>query len=156
MNRPVFLCLGIVALVLIFGSIFLINTQAKEDLANQATNMTANSPVEKVEVYHFHRLQQCPTCIRLGNLTELAVKTYFQKEIDSGKLVFRHINVELPENAEISAKYEAAGSSLMIGVYRKDGSFSKEEDTAVWYKIGNQEEYLAYMKGIIGQKLAGN
>jgi len=53
-------------------------------------------------------------------------------------------------------KYGATGSSLWIGVYRKDGSFSKEENINVWYKINNKEEYMAYLKGIIEQKLAGN
>lgn len=156
MNKHILLFLGMVALALIFGSIFLTNAQAKSDLANQTTNManttiTSNSLVDMVEVYHFHRTRQCPTCIRIGNLTELTLKTYFQNELDSGKLVFAHINVELPENAQIAEKYGATGSSLMIGVYRKDGSFSKEENTDVWYKMGNQEEYLAYMKGIMSK-----
>jgi hypothetical protein len=159
MNKNIFLWLGIFALVIVFGSIFLINARANQtnsDSTNLTANITSNSPVDRIEVYHFHRERQCPTCIRIGNLTELTVKTYFKKELDSGKLVFAHINVELPENMELANKYNATGSSLMIGVYRMDGSFSKEEDLAVWYKMGSQEEYLAYMKGVIEHKLAGN
>ena len=73
----------------------------------------------------------------------------------SGKLVFGSINIDLPENKELVTKYGATGSSLIIGVYGKDGSFSKQEDTAVWSKIYDKEDYMSYLKGVIEQKFLG-
>jgi hypothetical protein len=114
-----------------------------------------SSDIEKVEVYHFHATRQCYTCKTVGAFSEETVNTYFSNELKSGKLVFAHINVDLPENKALVDKYKAKGSSLLIGVYGKDGSFSKQEDTNVWYKIDNKEDYMNYLKGVIESKLSG-
>ena len=115
----------------------------------------AASTVEKVEIYHFHRTQQCYSCITLGAYAEETVNAYFAPEVQSGKVVFGHINVDLPENRALVEQYGPTGSSLWIGVYTEDG-FSKEENVNVWYKIGNKDEYMAYLKGVIEKRLAGD
>jgi hypothetical protein len=116
---------------------------------------TASSSVEKVEVYHFHATRQCYSCITLGAYAEETVNTYFAPEVAAGKVVFAHVNVELPENKALVEQYGPTGSSLWIGVYDKNG-FHKEENINVWYKIGNKDEYLAYLKDVIGKRLAGD
>ena len=119
-----------------------------DTLSPQAENV-------KVEVYHFHVTSQCWSCKTLGALAEKTVNTYFKSELESGRLKFGHINVELAQNAEITNKYGATGSSLMIGVY-KDGKFTKEADTKVWYKLNNEEDYLSYLKSVLDKRLKGD
>jgi len=116
---------------------------------------SANSTVERVEVYHFHRTQQCTSCIAIGNLTEKTVKANFKKELASGKLVFAHVGYELPENAALAAKYNVTGSSLWIGVYDANG-FHKEEDTRVWSLINNKDAFSTYLSGVITKRLNGD
>ena len=115
-----------------------------------------SSDIEKVEVYHFHATRQCVTCKTVGAFSEETVNTYFANELKSGKLVYAHVNVDLPENKDLVDKYEAKGSSLLIGVYGKDGSFLKQEDTNVWYKIDNKTDFMNYHKGVIEQKFSGS
>lgn len=114
-----------------------------------------SGPVERVEIYHFHRTQQCYSCITLGAYAEETVNTYFAPELQSGRVVFGHINIDLPENSALVKQYSPTGSSLWIGVYTGDG-FSKEENINVWYKIGNKDEYMTYLKGVIEKRLAGD
>jgi len=116
---------------------------------------TVSGPVEKVEVYHFHATRQCYSCIILGEYAEETVNTYFAPEVASGRVVFAHVNANLPENRVIVDRYQPTGSSLWIGVYDRDG-FHKEENVNVWYKLGNKDEYLAYLKGVIEKRLAGD
>jgi len=120
-----------------------------------ASGAQISGDIEKIEIYHFHATRQCYTCKTVGNYSEETVNTYFSNELKSGKLVYAHINVDLPENKALVDKYEAKGSSLLIGVYGKDGNFSKQEDTAVWYKIDNESDFMNYLKGVIEQKFAG-
>jgi hypothetical protein len=127
---------------------------------NGSGNVTASgspisSDIEKVEVYHFHATRQCVTCKTIGAFSEETVNTYFSNELKSGKLVYAHINIDLPENKALVDKYEAKGSSLLIGVYGKDGSFLKTEDTNVWYKIDNKTDFMTYLKEVIEQKFSG-
>lgn len=149
-------------IIMIFSMLLVIEIIA--GCSNSSENINGNSildtehtvNIDKLEVYHFHATRQCYTCKTVGAFSEETVNTYFSNELKSGKLVFAHVNVDLAENKALVDKYEAKGSSLLIGVYGKDGTFSKQEDTNVWYKISNKEEYLSYLKGVIEQKLAGN
>jgi len=115
-----------------------------------------NENVEKVEIFHFHGTNQCYSCITVGAYAEETVNTYFAEEVKNGKVVFSHINGELPENRELVMKYGATGSSLWIGTYTADGKFKAEQNTNVWYKINNKKDYMNYLKGIIEQKMGGN
>ena len=123
---------------------------------NVATDTGSAVNVEKLEIYHFHGTNQCYSCKTVGAYAEETVNTYFADEIKSSKIVFGHINGDLPENKDLVVKYGATGSSLWLGTYSNDGKFSAEQNTNVWYKINNKTEYMSYLKGIIEQKLAGN
>ena len=120
-----------------------------------ASGTKISSDIEKVEVYHFHATRQCVTCKTIGAFSEETVNINFAEELKSGKLVYAHVNVDLPENKALVDKYGAKGSSLLIGVYGKDGSFTKQEDTNVWYKIGDKTDFMNYLKGVIEQKFLG-
>jgi hypothetical protein len=113
------------------------------------------STVEKVEVYHFHGTNQCNSCITVGAYAEETVSLFFSEQLKSGKIVFGHINGELPENQELVMKYGATGSSLWIGVYNSSG-FYPEQNVNVWYKINNKAEYMNYLKDLIDKRLAGD
>ena len=113
------------------------------------------SKVTKVEVYHFHRTAQCTSCITVGKYAEETINAYFAKQLMDGNIIFGHINIQLPENEALASKYGATGSSLMIGVYDEKG-FHAEQNSNVWYKTGNKQEYMLYLKGVIEKRLAGD
>ncbi len=126
-----------------------------------AGNATSTAPAgtapgaDKVELYHFHGTHQCYSCVRVGELAEKTVNTYFADELASGKLVFGHINYDLPENEGLSEKFGVTGSSIWIGT-TSSGGFSKEEDTKVWYKLQDEAGFMSYLKGILEKRLAGD
>jgi len=153
MNKKIYIGIGIAIFVLLL-IIFIPKYLNGNATANNNAQVVSGD-IEKIEVYHFHATRQCSTCIAVGKLAEETTNTYFKDELKSGKLVFGSINIDLPENKELVAKYGATGSSLIIGVYGKDGSFSKQEDTAVWSKIYDKEDYMNYLKGVIEQKFLG-
>lgn len=116
----------------------------------------ATGDVERLEIYHFHGTHQCYSCITVGAYAEETVNTYFPDEVKSGKIVFGHINGELPGNKELVTKYAATGSSLWIGTYTKGGNFTAEQNVNVWYKINDKQDYMTYLKGVIDKRLAGD
>lgn len=109
--------------------------------------------IEKLEILHFHGRNQCYSCITVGNYAEETVQKHFAEELESGKVVFRHVNGELPENRELLVKYGATGSSLWLGTYTKEGGFTAEQNINVWYKINDKNGYMDYLKGVIEEKL---
>ena len=111
--------------------------------------------VDKIEVYHFHGANQCFSCRTIKEFAEKTVNTYYSDLLESGKMEFKSINGELPENLEVTAKYGATGSSLWIGTYI-NGEFHKEQNTNVWYKVNDEKDFLSYLKGVLDKRVAGN
>lgn len=150
-NNYAYIILGVVFLILIvmIAPKYLTNVNAQG-------NNKIDSDIEKLEIIHFHGTNQCYSCITMGEFTEDTLNEYFSEELDSGKIVFEHVNVDLDKNSEVVEKYGATGSSLLIGTYYEDGTFVKVQNTNVWYKINNKESYMTYFKGVVENKLEGN
>jgi len=150
-------CQAKIIMAFVMLAVFIAGCTSNSDINNSISSKAelSSAKVEKIEVFHFHGNHQCASCIAVGSLAEDTVNTYFSEEVKSGKVVFAHINGELPENNDLVVKYGATGSSLWIGTYTKDGQFKAEQNVNVWYKINNKEEYMDYLKGVIEQKLAG-
>lgn len=129
----------------------------KSDTADSSSvSLAVSNDIEKIEVYHFHGTNQCYSCKTVGAYAEETIETFFADELNSGKIVFDHINIDLPENQEFVKKYTATGSSLWIGTYTYSGKFSKEQNVNVWYKIDDKQKYLEYLKEVIEKKLLGD
>ena len=58
------------------------------------SDLLGNSSIERVELYHFSTNSQCYSCVLVGELANETVHTYYQPELDSGALVFDHINID--------------------------------------------------------------
>ncbi len=121
---------------------------------NQADGSPGSSTIKMVELYHFHGNHQCYSCVKLGEMAEEVVNTYYQDEIASGKLKFGHINAEDPVYADLAERYLVSSSSLMVGVYTAD-SFEKENLIEPWYRLRDPDRYTAYLRGILDPLLHG-
>jgi len=150
---PLILACMVISLLIVAGCTSITANLDKGAIASQTPN-SADSTVERVEVIHFHPAQQCYSCRTLGEYAHETVSTFYAPELASGKLVFREVNLDLPENADIVKKYEVTGSSLWIGVYNATG-LHKEQNVNVWYKINNKTEFMQYLQPIIRDRLNG-
>ena len=142
-------------IIVLLAVLVLISGCVSQENKNSEDTTTFSGNVEKIEVFHFHGNHQCQRCINVGKCAEDAVNEHFQYEQKEGLIIFDHVNAELPENAELAQKYEVTGSSLWVGVYDKDGGFSKEQNINVWYKTSDMEKCREYIKGVIEEKLQG-
>lgn len=99
---------------------------------------------DKIEVVHFHATQQCWSCVKVGEYTEKSLKIRFPKELESGRVKFKSINIDLPENSEIKKKYKAYGSSLFINLIYDDQDHISE-DVNVWRLINSEIQFRKYL-----------
>jgi hypothetical protein len=136
------------------GPLVSVNTPAPASAS--AYTLPDGVAVTKIEVLHFHPTRGCATCTAIGEYANATVSTFFADELASGKVVFRHVNIDLAENRAAVEQYKVTGSSLMFGVYTSDGKFYPEENIKVWYKTDNQQRFMDYLKGVIEKRLAGD
>ncbi len=99
---------------------------------------------EKIEVVHFHATQQCWSCMTVGDFAKKTLQERFPEEYGNGKIVFKDINLELPENEEIVKKYKASGSSLFVN-YIYDGQDHISEEIQVWYLTSSESQFKKYL-----------
>lgn len=131
----------IAALLVFWGSIKNRNVEAKN-----VTNINEiAAKADRVEVFMFHATSRCATCMAIGQLTGATVNEYFSDELQSGKIEFKEVNVDLPENKELAEKFQASGSSLKINaIYDNKDHIS--EDITVWRLASNDVQFKNYLK----------
>jgi len=128
-------------------------TEPQED-TNSLLVSVETIPADKIEVVHFHGTRQCWSCITVGEFALETIKNMFPEEYQSGRIVFKDINSDLPENKAIVDKYQARGSSLFVNAVSNNKD-SIEEDTTVWRLVTNQERFTDYfenkLKALLGE-----
>jgi hypothetical protein len=111
-------------------------------------------PADKIEVVNFFGTQRCVSCLTVGKFTKKTLEDKFAPELESGKIVFKEINGELPENQEIVTKYQARGSSLFVNAIHGDKD-DIAEDVTVWRLVNNESQFITYfenkLNGLLGK-----
>jgi len=132
------------------------STEGKAYYFDEAGNMSATKPklkiAEKLAVYNFHSTARCYSCQTLGRLVADLMAEKYSQEINEGKIDYRQINVDLPENKEIAKKYQATGSSLYINQII-NGQDNITQDTNVWRYISDEAQFKKYLGDKIDSSL---
>lgn len=142
--------------IVLIGLVILISALGFGKNANLDTKISDKEQsvqvADKIIVANFFRTQRCATCLAIGNLTKKTLTEKFAKELESGRIEFKEINVDLPENKEMARKYKASGSSLFINavVDEKDNIV---EDTTVWRLFSNENQYISYLENKLNKHL---
>jgi hypothetical protein len=118
-------------------------------LAEQPSNLP-----DRVDVVYFHRPQRCVTCLCFEERIRYVVSTYFQNELNSGKMTFGIYNIGDSKNATIVKKYSPVSSSLFINTV-KDNTDNIINIEAIWSWNcrSKKESFDQQVKGVIEQSL---
>jgi len=137
-------------LLILSISLFLISCSGK------AQNKAVENQVNKntIEVFDFHTTNRCVTCKAIEANTKYTLETYFAKELKSGKITFKVINIDEKENEKLAEKFQASGTSLFLNVI----SAKKEKQidlTNFAFTYGKkQDEFSEKLKVTIEKELA--
>lgn len=109
-----------------------------------AQNKTADKKAIKnvIEVIDFHSTNRCKTCKAIEANTKYTLDTYFAKELKSGKITFKIINVDKEENEQLAEKFQASGTSLFLNVV-KNGKENKIDLTNFAFMNGNDQKVFS-------------
>ena len=100
----------------------------------------------KVIAYYFHGTFRCSTCRTIEQYSLEAIQTYFAKELGSGKLEFRPVNIEEPENRHFIQDYQLVTRSLVLSLM-SDGKETKWNNLAdVWKLVRDRDKFFQYVK----------
>jgi len=109
---------------------------------------------DRVIAYYFHGKARCATCQKLEAYAEEALKTGFPRELASRQLFWRVTDTSLPENRHFLMDYQLQYQSVVL-VEMKGGKQQRWHNLdQIWQKVGDKEDYIAYVQDEVDQFLA--
>lgn len=120
----------------------------------QTKKAAAKSEAPVVEVLYFHGPQRCKTCVALQKAAKELVDTKFAKELKSGRVIFREIDLTTKGGEKLGDRYEVAWSSLVV--VRKQGKKEKSEDLTedgFRYAVNNKAKIQSILQNKITEYL---
>ena len=109
------------------------------------TSQTPIAAPSKIIAYYFHVTVRCNTCKTIEAYSHEAIFNHFKKDLDGGRLEWRIVNVQLPENKHFVKEYELFTKSVVL-VHIADGrqqSYKILND--VWELVGDKAKFQAYV-----------
>ena len=101
----------------------------------------SQKPTSKLQIYYFHATNRCPTCTDIENTTSDLLYSTYAADVKSGVILFEALDFEKPVNADLSKKFQAYGSTLIL---MKPGNFESKKDLTgmAFSTINNKEAYI--------------
>ncbi len=107
----------------------------------------------RIVAYYFHGTKRCPTCRKIESYTEQAIRTHFNRQIESGSLEYLAVNVDEPQNGHFVYDYELTTKSVIIAEYI-DGEQTRWKNLdKVWEYVGSRQVFVDYIRDETGDYL---
>ena len=108
-----------------------------------------------VAVINFHGALRCPTCRKIGALSQAVVEQDFADEVAAGRVRWSSIDFEDAASAHYADDYELSSSNVVV-VRRaggKDVAYRRLDE--VWTCYDDEPAFRAYVTQAIRDALAG-
>ncbi len=121
--------------------------QGQQSPTASASPSVATKPQpNKLIAYYFHTTYRCPTCRRIEAYSKQAIESGFARELTDGRIEFRLVNVETPENRHYVQEYNLVTKSLVL-VRMKDGKQMEWSNLdRVWELNGDEVAFVRYVQ----------
>ena len=130
--------------VVLAGIAFSVPCAAADDFQTTAAVAPQTLDVEVV-AYYLHGNFRCRTCRTIESYSEEAIRGEFADELASGRLAWRVVNIEEPENKHFVKDFELVTKSLVLTEY-EDGEVIRWENLKqVWQLVRDKEQFLDYV-----------
>ena len=136
---------ALVALAVAGVAVAITNRVTAPPTAPVAAEVAVALPDDGVVVTYFTTDVRCPGCRKIETLSEESVTTRFPGEFESGRVVFRVVNTDRPENKHFLDDYKLVSKTVIVS--RHQGG--KEQDWVnlqdVWLKLDDPAAFGSYI-----------
>ena len=134
---------------LLFSTIILISCGNGAKAKTEAQSTEEKQP-DHIEVLYFHGAQRCITCRAIETNTKALLDNLYSKEIASGRIVYRIIDISQKKNGPIADKYEVTWSSLFVNGWK---SGQERENDMTEFSFANAKSHPDKFKNGIKDKI---
>ena len=102
-------------------------------------------PAHRVIAFYFHGTKRCSTCMTIEDYTDESLKTNFADEIKAGRLEWRMVNIEEPDNEHFIQDFQLSTRSVVL-VEMRDGAQRRWKNLArVWELVRDRRAFASYI-----------
>ena len=105
----------------------------------------APSENRKIIAYYFHGTYRCSSCTKIEEWSYEAIRNSFPAALEEGRLLWKPINVEKPENRHFTKDYNLYTKSLIIAEMNGKKQVRWKNLTKVWELLRNQQKFFSYV-----------
>jgi hypothetical protein len=140
--------------------VYLIATEVRKPEKNEtASEGTRDNPASMenhtLTVYYFHTTFRCPTCRKIETLTESTVKNFFSAELAQKKIIWKPVNIEVPENRHFADDYKLFTKSVVIVDSANGRQLRWKNLDKIWELVRDESDFTGYINKEITGYLKG-
>ena len=109
-------------------------------------SMAQDGAAPKAIAYYFHGDFRCSNCYKIEKYSKEAVDKYFSKELASGELEYKVINLDERGNEHFAVDYKLYTKSLVISKITGGRESEYKNLEKVWNYLGDKEAFYNYVK----------
>jgi hypothetical protein len=117
---------------------------APNSTAPPAANAT--QPAHQVIAYYFHGNYRCPNCLKIEAYTREAIQTGFSSELKNGRVEWRVVNVDEPENRHFIQDYQLYTKSVILSDLHHGRQARWKNLDQVWNFLPDQAAFMKYVQ----------
>jgi hypothetical protein len=125
------------------GAIFVHSEKARADSSAASQPETTDT---KVIAYYFHVTVRCVTCRTIESYSREVVEQKFGADIAKGRLEFKLVNLQLPENKHFVKDYQLFTKSLVLVRFDKGRQAEYRVLNNTWELVGDKSAMQAYVE----------
>ncbi len=114
-------------------------------LALAPESRSEDGPPAQVCVLYFHRTIRCPSCLDMESFAAAAISR-FAAEQEAGRLAWRAVNIDEPDNQHYQQDYALEFNSLVLSrrIGGREVAWTNLPD--VWALVGDKSNFTAYVE----------
>ena len=99
----------------------------------------------KVVVYYLHTTARCPSCLKIEAYTAAEVTGPLSGPLSDGRLEWKVLNVDEPENAHFVDDYQLYTKSVVVSEVKDGKEIRWKRLDKVWDLLGDQQAFMKYV-----------
>ena len=102
--------------------------------------------VDGVVAFYFHGNVRCATCKKIEAYASEAVAAGFSDQLASGRLVWRVVNVDEPENKHFIGDFQLVTRSVVLAEYSGGNVVRWDNLDKVWQLVRSKDGFVEYVQ----------
>jgi len=126
--------------------LFLLPCHGAADEPSAGDPADASARPTEIVAYYFHGNVRCATCRKLESYSEEAITGGFPAELASGRMAWRVVNTDEPENTHFVEDFELVSKSLVLVEYQGGDVTRFQNLTLIWQLVRDKDGFVKYVR----------